>query len=54
LTEAPTATQAVEVQDTPVKKLREAPPGLGVCWSFQLVPFHTSANVRPENSLSSD
>jgi hypothetical protein len=43
----PTAVQVeVAVHDTPSRALPEAPEGFGVDWTFQLVPFHASANVR--------
>ncbi len=46
--EKPTAVHAVvDVQDTPVRELLVAPVTLGVVCAVQVVPFHTSANVRP-------
>jgi hypothetical protein len=42
----PTAVQALaEVQATPSKALLVGPPGLGVFWILQDLPFHRSASV---------
>jgi hypothetical protein len=43
----PTAMHAVaEVHDTPLND-PDVPPGLGVVWTDQPVPFHRSASVVP-------
>jgi hypothetical protein len=49
----PTAVHAeVEVHDTPASPLLNAPLGLRVVWSDQLVPFERSANVSCVPALS--
>jgi hypothetical protein len=35
-----------EVQETPDSALMSAPLGLGVVWTVQVVPFHTSAKAK--------
>jgi hypothetical protein len=34
-------------QLTPLNTLTLAPVGFGVCWTFQLAPFHRSTKVTP-------
>jgi hypothetical protein len=45
--------QAVaDVQETPESRLPVAPPGLGVAWITQSLPFHRSTSVSSTPELS--